>query len=78
MYKAFGETVSAVAGATCLTFAFTYLLLGGSLNTMYDPNYISMANAAVTERGKPNPLAPYAVFQPLGWYCLPMSVFVFI
>ena len=77
-YKGFGDTVSAVVSATVLTFAIAYLLLGLGLFNMYDPQYAALAKAAVTGGAKPNAFVGFAAFQPLGWYCLPMSVFVFI
>ncbi len=78
VYKGFGETVSAVAASAVLTFAVAYLLLGAGLNNMYDPNYMALAQQAVPEGSSPNPFVGFAAFQPLGWYSLPMSVYVFI
>jgi len=78
IYKAFGETVSLVVGSAVLTFAIAYLLLAGALFNMYNPDYIAMANAAVTGGAEPNPFVGFAAFQPLGWYSLPMSVLIFI
>ena len=78
IYKGFGDTVSAVAASAVLTFAIAYLLLGFGLFNMYNPQYSALAAAAVTGGAKPNPFVGFAAFQPLGWYCLPMSVFVFI
>ncbi len=78
MYNGFGETVSYVVASTCLTFAIAYLLLGAALNNMYNPDFLSMAQAAVGEGQELNPFVSFAALQPLGWYCLPMSIFVFI
>ncbi|MDA8307530.1 MAG: hypothetical protein M0Z81_11960 [Deltaproteobacteria bacterium] len=77
-YKGFGDTVSAVVSSAVLTFAIAYLLLGFGLFNMYNPEYAALAKAAVTAGAKPNPFVGFAAFQPLGWYSLPMSVFVFI
>jgi len=78
IYKAFGETVSLVVASAVLTFAIAYLLLGGALFNMYNPDYIAMAKAAVPEGSDPNPFVGFAAFQPLGWYSLPMCIMVFL
>jgi len=53
MYKEFGETVSSVVAATCLTFSIAYLMIALEGWTKGD-------------------------FSTLGWYCLPMSICLFI
>lgn len=78
VYKAFGETVSLVVASAVLTFAVAYLLLGGALFNMYNPDYIAIAKAAVPEGSEANPYVGFAAFQPLGWYSLPMSIMVFL
>jgi len=78
VYKGFGDTVSLVVASAVLTFAIAYLLLGGALFNMYSPEYIAMAKAAVPEGSKPNAFVGFAAFQPLGWYCFPMFIMVFI
>ena len=78
IYKGFGETVSLVVASAVLTFAVAYLLLGGALFNMYNPDYIAMAKAAVPEGSEANPFVGFAAFQPLGWYSLPMCVMVFL
>jgi len=78
LYKGFGETVSSVIASAVLTFAVAYLLLAAAINHMYDPTYINFAKAAVTGGAKANPFVSFAALQPLGWYCLPVSIMLFI
>jgi hypothetical protein len=73
LLAAFGETVSATAAATVLTFSIAYMTLGAALNNMYNPVLMGYATAAVGDGASANPFVGFAAFQPLGWYCLPMS-----
>jgi putative amide transporter protein len=63
MYSAFGETVSNVVAATCLTFSIAYLMIG--------LEGLSIVLTLVPAEQKAN-------FTTLGWYCLPMSICLFI
>jgi len=78
LYDNFGETVSSTVAATCLTFAIAYIVLGTALNNMYDPVYGQLAGAAVGDGATANPFVAFAAFQPLGWYCMPMSAMLLI
>ena len=78
LYAGFGDTVSATVAATCLTFAIAYMTLGAALNNMYNPDFIAFAAGAVTGGAAPNPFVGFAAFQPLGWYCLPMSAMLLV
>lgn len=78
IYDGFGETVSATVASTCLTFAIAYIVLGTALNNMYNPALGEMASSAVPEGASMNPFVGFAAFQPLGWYCLPMSIMLLI
>ncbi len=70
----FGETVTATVGATVLAFAAAYIALGVAVLTMYSPVYAELAKAAVPAGKTANGLVSFAALQPLGWYCLPVSI----
>ena len=63
MYSAFGETVSNVVAATCLTFSIAYLMIA--------LEGFSIISTVVAAEQKAN-------FTALGWYCLPMSICLFL
>ena len=60
MYSTFGETVSNVVAATCLTFSIAYLMIALE-------GYTIISGFKVA-----------ADFTALGWYCLPMSICLFL
>jgi len=62
MYSAFGETVSNIVGASCLTFSIAYLMIAFE--------GFSIVSTVVAAEQKAN-------FTALGWYCLPMSICLF-
>ncbi|MEW6490630.1 MAG: AmiS/UreI family transporter [Thermodesulfobacteriota bacterium] len=78
LYDGFGETVSSVVAATCLTFAIAYVSLGAGIYAMYNPNNAALASSVVSEGAAANPFVAFAALQPLGWYCFPMSIMLFI
>jgi hypothetical protein len=78
LYDGFGETVSSCVASTCLTFAIAYISLGAGINAMYNPTNAALAASAVSGTNQANPFVSFAALQPLGWYCFPMSIMLFI
>jgi len=63
MYSGFGETVSNTVAATCLTFSLAYLLIA------FDGWSLVLSVFPAESKGN---------FSALGWYCLPMSICLFL
>jgi hypothetical protein len=78
LYDGFGETVSSCVASTVLAFAAAYMALGAGINAMYNPINASLAAAGVSATNQANPFVSFAALQPLGWFCLPVSIMFLI